>query len=59
VLAEFREMPGLQPTLAQASCLFDIGPDRWERILGTLVDAVCVRTDGEVFIAAADGWRFA
>jgi DNA-binding IclR family transcriptional regulator len=56
VLAEFREMPGLRLTLAQASRLFDIEPTRCRRVLGTLVDAGCLAIDGNEF-ATADSDR--
>ena len=49
VRAEFREMPGLRLTLLQASRLFDIEPARCERILGALVDAGHLETDGRSF----------
>ena len=56
VLAEFREMPGLRLTLAQASRVFDIEPARCRQVLDLLVDASCLATDGKAF-AAADGSR--
>ena len=56
VLAEFREMPGLRLTLGQASRVFDIEPARCRQVLGLLVDAGCLATDGKAF-AAADGGR--
>ena len=37
VASEFREMPGLSLTLAQASRLFSLDRDRCERVLGALV----------------------
>jgi hypothetical protein len=46
VQAEFREMPGLTLTLPQASRLFSIEPTRCERVLGVLVDAGFLATDG-------------
>lgn len=39
ILAEYREMPGLQLTLAQAARLWALDPGRCEEILRTLVDA--------------------
>ena len=57
VLAEFREMPGLRLTLTQASRLFDIEPTRCQRVLGTLVDAGCLATDGKAFAPAGGGRR--
>jgi hypothetical protein len=56
VLAEFREMPGLRLTLAQASRVFDVEPTRCRQVLGVLVDAGCLATDGKAF-APADGGR--
>ena len=56
VLAEFREMPGLRLTLTQAARLFDIEPTQCQRVLGSLVDAGRLATDGRQF-AAADGVR--
>jgi hypothetical protein len=49
VQAEFREMPGLKLTLPQASRLFSIEPTRCERVLGVLVDAGHLATDGKAF----------
>jgi hypothetical protein len=49
-------MPGLRLTLGQASRVFDIEPARCRRVLGLLVDAGCLATDGKEF-AAADGGR--
>ena len=49
VQAEFREMPGLKLTLPQASRLFSIEPTRCERVLGALVDAGHLATDGKAF----------
>jgi hypothetical protein len=57
VLAECREMPGLRLTLNQASRLFGIEPTQCERVLGTLVDAGCLATDGKAFAAADAGRR--
>jgi hypothetical protein len=59
VLAEFREMPGLRLTLNQASRLFDIEPTQCERVLGALVDAGCLATDGRQFATAGGGRRSA
>lgn len=56
VLAEFREMPGLRLTLTQSSRLFGIEPSRCQQVLGRLVDAGRLATDGGVY-AAADGGR--
>ena len=47
IQAEFREMPGLRLTVPQASRLFNIEPIRCERILGALVRAGHLATDGK------------
>lgn len=59
VHAEFREMPGLRLTLPQASRLFSIEPARCERVLGALVHAGCLATDGKAFANPLDGRRSA
>jgi hypothetical protein len=59
VQAEFREMPGLRLTLAQASRLFSIQPERCERLLGGLVRAGHLTTDGRTFGSSRDGRRSA
>ena len=55
VRAEFREMPGLRLTLAQASRLFSINPVTCERILTGLVRAGHLATDGRAFVIAGRG----
>jgi hypothetical protein len=57
--AEYREMPGLKLTLAQASRLFNIEPVRCGRALEALVSAGVLRTDGRAFVHARDGRRCA
>jgi hypothetical protein len=47
--AEFREMPGLSLTLAQAARLFGAHPARCERVLDALVHAGELATDGHIF----------
>ena len=49
IQAEFREMPGLKLTLPQASRLFGIELTRCGRVLGALVHARCLATDGKTF----------
>jgi hypothetical protein len=49
ISAEFREMPGLKVTLAQAARLFSVDPIRCERVLGALVEGGVLRTDGRAF----------
>jgi len=57
--AEYREMPGLKLTLAQASRLFDIEPVRCRRALEALVSRGVLKTDGRAFLHAHDGRRCA
>ena len=59
VQAEFREMPGLTLTLLQASRLFSIEPARCERVLGALVHAGDLATDGRAFASPRGGRRSA
>jgi hypothetical protein len=59
VSAEFREMPGLRLTLAQASRLFSIDPGRCERVLGALVEGGVLATSGDAFARADSGARYA
>jgi hypothetical protein len=59
VLAEFREMPGLRLTLAQAARIFNIEPARCRQVLSLLVDAGRLATDGRAFSAADAGRRTA
>jgi hypothetical protein len=57
--AEYREMPGLKLTLAQASRLFNIEPVRCAAALETLVTGGVLWTDGRAFLHARDGRRCA
>ena len=59
VSAEFREMPGLLLTLAQASRLFSIDTARCERVLGALVERGVLATNGRAFARADAGTRYA
>ena len=59
VRAEFQEMPGLTLTLPQASRLFSIEPARCERVLGALVHAGDLATDGKAFASPRGGRRSA
>lgn len=59
VQAEFLEMPGLRLTLPQASRLFSIEPTRCERVLGALVHAGHLATDGNAFASRRGGRRSA
>ncbi|MGE5358420.1 MAG: hypothetical protein ACM3NQ_05330 [Bacteroidales bacterium] len=54
LLAEFREMPGLRITAAQAARLFSLNVGVCERLLAALVDAGALRTErGQFSISAA------
>lgn len=55
IRAEFREMPGLKLTIAQASRLFDVERNRCARALGRLVRDGHLTTDGTSFGQRADG----
>ena len=56
---EFREMPGLRLTLAQASRLFSMDPVPCERVLFGLVARGELSTDGRLFARADAGRRCA
>jgi hypothetical protein len=53
VSAEFREMPGLTLTLAQAARLFSIDSTRCERVFGALVERGVLSTDGRAWVTGA------
>lgn len=59
VSGEFREMPGLMLTAAQAARLFSIDLGRCERVLGALVERGVLATDGRAFTRADGGARCA
>lgn len=59
VSAEFREMPGMLLTLAQASRLFSIDTARCEYLLDALVGTGVLATNGRVFARADAGARCA
>jgi hypothetical protein len=59
VRAELHEMPGLALTLPQASRLFSIEAARCERVLGALVHAGDLATDGKAFASPQGGRRSA
>jgi hypothetical protein len=50
IRAEYREMPGLKLTLAQASRLFNVDSARCERALARLVAAGALRVDEGSFL---------
>ena len=56
--AEYREMPGLKLTLAQASRLFNLEPAQCARALDTLVQVGLLRTDGNTFLHARGGRQY-
>jgi hypothetical protein len=57
IRAEFREMPGLTLTLAQAARLFSVDRARCERVLTVLVQQGHLATNGTTFATARDGRR--
>jgi len=57
VAAEFREMPGLTLTIAQAARLFSIDSARCERIFSTLVERGVLTTNGRAFARRDAGRR--
>jgi hypothetical protein len=59
VSAEFREMPCLTLTLAQAARLFSIDAARCERVLSALVERGVLATNGRAFARADAGGRCA
>jgi hypothetical protein len=59
VWAEFREMPGLNLTLAQAARLFSLDRARCARVLDSLVMSGVLATDGVAFARADSGRRCA
>lgn len=59
VSTEFREMPGLTLTLAQAARLFATDIGRCERVLGALVDRGVLSTNGRAFAWAGARPRWA
>ncbi len=59
ILAEFNEMPGLTLTLRQAARLFSLEPVLCGRVLGALVGAGLLATDGKTFASSRDGRRSA
>ena len=59
VWAEFREMPGLNLTLAQAARLFSLERGRCAKVLDALVVSGVLTTDGVAFARADSGRRCA
>ena len=56
--AEYKEMPGLKLTLAQASRLFDLEPTRCAKALDALVSGGVLRTEGNAFLHARGGRQY-
>ena len=56
--AEYREMPGLKLTLAQASRLFNLDRGRCAQALDTLVSVGLLRAEGDTFLHARTGRQF-
>jgi hypothetical protein len=59
IRAEFNEMPGLTLTLRQAARLFSLEPVLCGRVLGALVAAGLLATDGKTFANSTDHRRSA
>jgi len=59
VSAEFREMPGLTLTLAQAARLFSLDPARCEYVLAGLVEHGILAASARGFARADAGRRYA
>ena len=57
ITGEYRELPGLQLTLAQASRLFDTDPGTVEAALHRLVASSFLRQTGAFYVRADIGWR--
>ncbi len=49
ILGEFREMPGLILTLAQAARLFNLERTECQQVLDSLVQSRVLRTDGRMY----------
>jgi hypothetical protein len=56
--AEYEEMPGLKLTLAQASRLFNLAPERCAKALDTLVSVGLLRAEGNTFLHARGGRQY-
>ena len=51
IRAEYREMPGMRLTVAQAARLFNLEPIRCAQLLDALVSAGALRTNGREFLS--------
>jgi hypothetical protein len=55
VRGEYREMPGLRLTVAQAARLFNLEPAQCGRVLDTLVTNGALRTNGREYFWSGHG----
>jgi len=59
VRGEYREMPGLRLTVAQAARLFNLDPAQCGQLLETLVTDGALCTNGREYFGANAGRRYA
>ena len=59
VRGEYREMPGLRLTVAQAARLFNLEPRQCGKVLDTLVADGALCTNGREYFGSGHGRRFA
>lgn len=59
VRGEYREMPGLRLTIAQAARLFNLEPNQCEQVLDALVTDGALWTNGREYFGSGQGRRFA
>jgi len=59
VRGEYREMPGLHLTVAQAARLFNLEPAQCGQVLDTLVTIGELWTNGREYFGSGQGRRFA
>lgn len=55
IYGEFREMPGLTLSVAQAARLFSVDRVEIQALLEALVDAQLLQTDGRIYALAGSG----
>ena len=55
VRGEYREMPGLRLTVAQAARLFNLEPAQCGKVLDTLVTKGALRTNGREYFSSGHG----
>ena len=58
VRGEYREMPGLRLTVAQAARLFNLEPAQCGQVLDTLVTNGALWTNGREYFGSGQGRRF-